>query len=100
MKNFILTTMLLLSFMLLIPQAKAGVVFMTGNKLVESMREYEKAEAHYPNDRYVDGTYTGFLLGVFDATSAIGVICPPDQAVSVRQVNSIVTNYLKNHPEK
>ena len=42
MKNFILTTMLLLSFMLLIPQAKAGVVFMTGNKLVESMREYEK----------------------------------------------------------
>jgi Rap1a immunity proteins len=73
--------------------------FWDGNELVKNLREgYERAERHDPNTNWLhDGLYTGFVVGVFDANSES--FCRPD-GVSVRQISTIVEDYLNAHPEQ
>ena len=77
----------------------AGAVFWDGNELVKNLREgYERAERSAPNTNWLaDGLYSGFVVGVYDANSE--TFCG-SAGVSVRQISTIVANYLNAHPEQ
>jgi hypothetical protein len=78
-------------------QALAG--FFTGNDLVVLIPEYEKAEAKASDveDWGKAWLYSGYVSGVYDATQDLYNI---PVSPSRRQINAVVTKYLKNHPEK
>jgi hypothetical protein len=83
--------------LLLTHSAWAGF-FYDGNKLVEAMRQYEKAEM---KDRDADYSraweYRGYVVGVHDATD---LMHGSQEHVTALQICAIVANYLKAHPEK
>ncbi len=73
---------------------QAQTYFFSGNHLVETMREYDKA--HQGNSSYLGlaGEFFGYVLGVFDAME----FDLPD-GVTRGQVAAVVSKYLKEHPE-
>jgi hypothetical protein len=74
----------------------AHAQFFDGNRLVLDMREFEKVEESNTNaDFEASGSYMGFILGVHDSISS--KLCSSGK-VTVRQVASIVTKYLKDNP--
>jgi hypothetical protein len=65
-------------FFLLTGQANAQ--FLTGNKLVEAMREDDKSNMGHPSpDSYMVGVYSGFVAGTFDAYYSAGMLCFTDE---------------------
>ena len=81
-------------------QAQAGSIFLTGNDLVKVMREDDNANVHSPNTSYYDvGIYSGFVVGVYDTSSVLNMICP-STSVTRGQAKAIVAKYLKLNPEK
>ena len=74
--------------------------FLSGNDLVQYMREVDKANASHPQTGYYEvGNYMGFVTGVFDAYMAERLICP-DPGVTKGQALEIVSVYLKSNPTK
>jgi hypothetical protein len=76
----------------------AEVCYHNGNQILEGMREHDKLMAGDQTINYQKATYfMGYVSGVNDATSYLyGYI----SEVTVNQICSIVTIYLKKHPEK
>jgi hypothetical protein len=74
--------------------------YLTGNTLVEDMREFDKSKA---NPKAIDvswdavGYYDGYISGVADATHSLYNV---PSGVTYGQLSAIVSKYLKNHPEK
>jgi hypothetical protein len=99
-KKPILVLVILLVLVYMQGQARAGgVIFYTGNYLVEIMREYDKLIVSDPRTSLSDAsTYMGYIAGVSDAVS--GLLWENLSGVTVDQICSIVAKYLKNHPER
>lgn len=94
MKGIMLTALLAL-----IP-LQVHAEFLSGNDLVQYMREADKANASHPQTSYYDvGNYMGFVAGVFDAYSTARIICP-SPGVTRGQAVEIVSLYLKSNPTK
>src|SRR5688572_18389586 len=65
--------------------------FLNGNKLVEYMREYERALRKEPGASQPDAMmYLGYVSGVYDALSSTASFCPPRNA-TVGQVSAVVS---------
>jgi hypothetical protein len=76
--------------------SNAFAYFWDGNRLVSEMREFEKAERSDPTTAYQAAAYyQGFVIGVHDSISS--KLCASGN-VSVRQVTTVVANYLNNNP--
>jgi hypothetical protein len=76
-----------------------GIYIVNGNRLVEAMREYEKAERKDERTNYADvARYQWFVMGVHDALSG-EIFCSPEQ-VTLAQVTAVVAKYLNAHPEE
>jgi hypothetical protein len=74
--------------------------FITGNRLVELMREYDKYEVGIsPGEVNLVrvGVFLAYVTGVYDAMSF--AFSTPD-GVTVGQICAIISKYLKNHPER
>jgi Rap1a immunity proteins len=72
--------------------------FKDGNKLVSDMREFERAERSDPNVSWLGaGTYTGYVLGIFDTIDSN--LCISGSPTG-GQVGTIVAKYLNEHPEE
>lgn len=75
------------------------VAFITGNRLVELMHEYDKYEADI-SSREVNlvrvGVFLAYVTGVYDTLSF--AFRTPD-GMTVGQICAVVSKYLKNHPE-
>jgi hypothetical protein len=74
--------------------------FITGNRLVELMREYDKDEPGISSSKVNlvrVGVFLAYVTGVYDAMSF--AFSTPD-GVTVGQICAIVSKYLKNHPER
>lgn len=71
---------------------------LSGNDLVQLMREYEKAER---NDKSTNwhkaGEYVGYVMGFYDAT---WFFYADPQSITEGQVAAVVAEFLKRHPEK
>jgi hypothetical protein len=71
----------------------AVVSFVSGNRLVELMREHDRDDPQ----AIEAGEYGVYILGVCDATRLLYNI--PEKA-TIGQIAAIVSKYLKDHPEK
>lgn len=71
---------------------------LSGNELVQLMREYEKAER---NDKSANwhkaGEYLGYVMGFYDAT---WFFYADPQNITEGQVAAVVAEFLNQHPEK
>lgn len=91
---------IILAAMLLLAPLQVRAQFLSGNDLVQYMREADKANASNPQTSYYDvGNYMGFVTGVFDAYSTARLICP-SSGVTRGQALEIVSAYLKANPTK
>lgn len=96
-RKSILALVILLVLVFMQGQAEGGG-FWSGNDLVERMREWDKEEAGVKGVSYADaGIYVGYVAGVFDALG--GIMWKSQDNVTIGQTCSIVSKYLKNHPE-
>ena len=74
--------------------------FITGNRLVELMREYDKDEPGISSGEVNlvrVGVFLAYVTGVYDTLSF--AFSTPD-GMTVGQICAIVSKYLKNHPER
>lgn len=89
---------LLFLLVFFLANSSAFAYFYDGNKLVAEMREFEKAERSDSRTNYQSSSqYIGFVVGVHDAIMT--TLCSTGD-VSIRQVTTIVTKYLNEHPEE
>ena len=92
--------LLVIAFLIGVPGSSyAGVV--SGHKLVEHMREYEKFEKDPSGSTYEDfkmGHYIGYVTAVSDVIKNFGVIGVEE--VTVGQLCAVVAKYLKANPEQ
>jgi hypothetical protein len=87
---------ILVMALLLVEYSPALAYFYDGNKLVKDLREFEKAERSDPStDCQSTGYYVGFVLGVYDTISSS--LCPSGN-VSIRQVATVVAQYINSRP--
>lgn len=93
------TLVIILLFVILFPWAQAqGKELLSGNELVEMMREYEKAERkHKSTDWYKAGQYLGFVTGFYDAT---WFFYADRKKIGAEQIADVVAKFLNQHPEK
>lgn len=91
---------IMLAVLLVLVPLQVRAEFLSGNDLVQYMRETDKANASHPQTSYYDvGNYMGFVVGVFDAYSTARLICP-SSGVTRGQAMEIVSMYLKSNPTK
>ena len=95
-------TILAMAVLLVFMQGQAVASFWDGNKLVGTMRTYEKTKDNASNCSDLDYLeakhYMGYVTGVYDAFEGILLQAPGN--VTVGQICAIVAKYLKNNPEK
>ena len=75
-----------------------GKELLSGNELVQLMREYEKAER---NDRSTDwrkaGEYVGYVMGFYDAT---WFFYADPHNITPEQVADVVAKFLNQYPDR
>ena len=72
--------------------------WVSGHKLVEFMREYEKFEKGLDDPSYVEtGHYMGYVTGVADVLQQLELI--KTEEVTIAQLCAVVAKYLKANPE-
>jgi hypothetical protein len=71
----------------------AVVSFVSGNKLVELMKEHDRNDPQ----AIEAGEYGVYILGVYDATRLLYNI---PENTTIGQIGAVVSKYLKDHPEK
>lgn len=79
----------------------ASAYFVTGNKLIENMREFEKfshAEQWVGINHQKIRSYLYYVLGVYESLEAMSVVCTPDD-INQGQVGEAVAEYIKAHPK-
>lgn len=83
----------------LFPLAQAhGKELLSGDELVQLMREYEKAERKdRSTDWYKAGQYLGFVTGFYDAT---WFFYADTKKIGAERIAGVVAKFLKQHPEK
>lgn len=81
------------------PPHREVALFMSGNDLVQSMIEYNKAQANRPAEYYSVGDYRGYVTAVYDVYSSEGIICPGEKTPN-GPVLTIVSNFLEANPSK
>ena len=96
-----LAILLVLGFM----QGEAAADFYKGDKLVALMNEYDRGIAGAEGVNWSDaGRYMGYIIGVYDALSQaeelLGVAWSNPDKVTAGQACTIVSKYLKKHPER
>ena len=97
MKNL----MVLIILIVMLPISSYGVSFrhfIGGNKLVAHAQEYDKYTNGIKFDEKMVGYYSGFIIGVYDATE--WMYKKISRKTTLRQMCSIVSNYLKVNPDK
>jgi hypothetical protein len=95
-RKSILGLVVLLVLVFMQGQAEAQI---TGNKLVEDMRAFEKENVNVTILEYMlSGRYQGYVAGVSDATADI--LWQLKKNVNMGQIIAIVSKYIKNHPER
>ncbi|MGB8658567.1 MAG: Rap1a/Tai family immunity protein [Candidatus Zixiibacteriota bacterium] len=98
MKNKLWISVLFVLVVLAFTQTQAGIFFWTGNKLVELMTEYDKANANASDANYAKAMiYGAYIIGVCDATRWLYDI--PDHATQ-GQVVAVVAKFFKENPER
>ena len=100
MRNAVLKTFTIILFIsFLIPLGHAqGKELLSGNELVQLMREYEKAERnHKSTDWRKAGEYMGYVTGFYDAT---WFFYADPKNITAGRVAAVVAAFLKQHPEK
>jgi thymidylate synthase len=94
----LVSSLIVLAAMILFTPLDSSAEFYDGNKLVQDMREHEKAERSDPSANHLHGAfYMGYVAGVYDALSSS--FSPPEN-VTIDQLCSIVAKYLKENPQK
>ena len=77
--------------------AQAG--YYDGNKLVSSMREWDKANRNDAGANYMEATtFTAYAVGVLDTLEGSS-ICPP-MTSSISQIGAVVAQYLNANPAR
>jgi hypothetical protein len=77
---------------------QANAQMITGNYLVEDMREMDKYDRGHPNPDAVSiGFYQGFVAATYDAYDSAGLLCSTGR-VTLGQAQAIVSRYFKAHP--
>lgn len=78
---------------------ECDAAFVTGNQLVQFMREFDKYQnGNKDADNFEIGRFTGYVIGVVDSNNESAFLIPTD--TSIGQIGAIVSKYLKDHPEK
>ena len=78
--------------------SECSYALATGNDLAKWMVEYEKSNNDNTKDIYLEGIYSGYLMGIADTTNSISWCTPYN--VKTGQLFKIVSKYLHNNPEK
>lgn len=72
---------------------------LTGNNLGNSMKQHEVWAAHETGaNAYEAGAFVGYVAGAADALNG-SVICAP-KGTTLAQTQTVVTDYLKKHPDQ
>jgi len=82
----------LFASILLFTSITAHAEFWTGTDLIQRLEEDQRGSANFRV-----GMATGYVIGVADSVAGI-LQCMPS-GISVKQVNQVVFNYMKSHPE-
>lgn len=78
------------------PAAHAG--FLSGAELVQAMRQSDRLNAGNPAaNTFAAGSYRGYVIGIYDALSAGGALCPP-AGTTLGEVVETASAYLETHP--
>jgi len=79
-------------------QGQAAVIFYSGNKLVELMRQSDRYLAHGGDVDYMEvSEYVAYIMGVYDGTNSLYNL---PLTATKGQVVEVVSKYLKSHPER
>jgi len=75
--------------------------FMTGNDLVDLMRDWERGNQKSANTDYTKATsFTNYNKGVYDSLELNNRICPNNINITTGQVSALVAKYLAANPER
>jgi hypothetical protein len=75
-----------------------GKELLSGNQLVQLMREYEKAEKnHRSADWRKAGEYVGYVMGFYDAT---WFFYADPENITAGRIAAVVATFLKQNPAK
>ena len=101
MKRSIALSVILIALLIAIPMpVRAGKGFISGNDLVNDMKESENCEEqtdiHSCSRTF---HYMGYVTAAADIYSGLDVICLND-GVTRGQLVAVVTSYLKANPDK
>lgn len=89
---------IILAAMVLCTPWVTSAQIIDGNKLVADLREFEKAEKKDPTANYQQVYFfIGYVTGVYDASDDF-YFYPAKPTTD--QICSIVSKYLKDHPDK
>jgi hypothetical protein len=100
MRNPVLKTLVVIVLIsVLLPLGHAhGKELLSGNELVQLMREYEKAER---NDRSANwqkaGEFVGYVMGFYDAT---WFFYADPQNITPERVAAVVAKFLNQYPDR
>jgi hypothetical protein len=91
---------LLAGAVLVLFAGQADGEIITGNGLVEYMREVDKHNMGHPSAEYFGvGFYSGFVAAAYDAYDSAGLLCTSGR-VTLGQAMAIVSRYFKANPTK
>jgi hypothetical protein len=100
MRNPVLKTfamIVLISVLLPLGNAHAREL-LSGNELVQLMREYEKAERKDKSTNWLKaGEYLGYVTGFYDAT---WFFYADPQNITAERVAAVVAKFLNQYPDK
>lgn len=93
------TLFIILLMALIFPLAQAHAKeLLTGNELVQLMREYEKGERKAKStDWHKAGQYQGYVMGFYDAT---WFFYADLKKIDAGRIAAVVAKFLNKHPEK
>lgn len=96
-----LVFMFMLCTLLWVRQGIAEGGFMPGTQLSDMGKAYGRFEDGKGNreDSNLSNLFKAYVVGAADALLDIGYLCMPGQ-IKAEQVSSMVSKYLKDHPEE
>ena len=93
------TLVIILLIAVLFPWAQTHAKeLLSGNELVQLMREYERAERKDKSTNwYKAGQYLGFVMGFYDAT---WFFYADTKKINAGRIAAVIAKFLNQHPEK
>jgi hypothetical protein len=96
MKKFVIVFFVIFIFVSL--PVHAGVI--TGNGLIEWMREHEKPSSDPSRNWTGEGMFMGYAVAVADASQRNKLVCLPTGLTTIGQISAVAAKFLNDNLER